>query len=323
MGTTCTTMVLIPEGVLVAHIGDSRCYRLRGNVFEQLTFDHSMVWEMWAAGSMTPEQVQQYVPKNIITRAMGRDWNVQVDMEGPLPVQVGDTYLLCTDGLSGQITDKELGALLACLPPQKAARLLVDLGNLRGGPDNITLIVARVLGPQIARGGAVDSPPSRVERSAARPIHPFSWIALGLFASLTLAMSLANYWAAAIIGLVGTAISALVAVWQRNRAAEKPTVTAPSGPLGRGPYVRCDAVADRELVERLAGTVQELRDAAVQGNWVVDWATFNSLQGRGAAALGRNEMPQAVCEYSEAICFMMGQLRQQNNRKPGQDSVLG
>jgi hypothetical protein len=93
--------------------------------------------------------------------------------------------------------------------------------------------------------------------------------------------------------------------------------------LGRGPYVRCDAVPDRELVERLAATVQELRDAAVQGNWVVDWASFNSYQGRGAAALGRGEMVQAVCEYSEAICFMMAQLRQQNNRKPGQDNVIG
>ena len=323
MGTTCTTMVLIPAGVLVAHIGDSRCYRLRGAVFEQLTFDHSMVWEMWAAGSMTPEQVQQFVPKNIITRAMGRDWNVQVDLEGPLPVQIGDTYLLCTDGLSGQLSDKEMGALLACLPPQKAARLLVDLGNLRGGPDNITLIVARVLGPQVPCGAAADSPPPLVERAAARPIHPLAWTGLGLFASLTLAMSLAEYWAAAVVGLVGTAIAALVVIWQRNRAAQKPTAAAPSGPLGRGPYVRCDAAADRELVERLAATVQELRDAAAQGEWVVDWANFNNFQGRATAALGRGEMVPAVCEYSEAICFMMDQLRQQNNRKPGQDHVIG
>ena len=71
MGTTCSCLVLLPQGALVAHIGDSRVYRLRGQVLEQLTFDHSLVWEMAAAGQMAQEDVPAYIPKNVITRSLG------------------------------------------------------------------------------------------------------------------------------------------------------------------------------------------------------------------------------------------------------------
>ena len=83
MGTTCSCLVLLPQGALVAHIGDSRVYRLRGNVLEQLTFDHSLVWEMAAAGQMTEEEVPAYIPKNVITRSLGPHPTVHIDLEGP------------------------------------------------------------------------------------------------------------------------------------------------------------------------------------------------------------------------------------------------
>ena len=85
-----------------------------------------------------------YVPKNIITRSLGPSDNAEIDLEGPFPLQAGDTFLLCTDGLSGPVRDEEMGTIIACLPPDNAVRALVDLANLRGGPDNITVIVARV-----------------------------------------------------------------------------------------------------------------------------------------------------------------------------------
>src|SRR4029079_7562536 len=99
------------------------------------------------------EELPQFVPKNIITRSLGPHPDVQVDLEGPYSAEPGDTFLLCSDGLTGQVKDEEIGALLSCLPPAEAARVLVDLANLRGGPDNITVIIVRVLG-NLTPGGS-------------------------------------------------------------------------------------------------------------------------------------------------------------------------
>src|SRR6185503_15786006 len=131
----CSCLVLLPQGALVAHIGDSRVYRLRGQTLEQLTFDHSLVWEMAAAGQMTEHDVPSYIPKNVITRSLGPHATVHVDLEGPYSAVPGDKFLLCSDGLSGPITDEEMGAILQCLEPADAAATFVDLANLRGGPD--------------------------------------------------------------------------------------------------------------------------------------------------------------------------------------------
>ena len=144
MGTTATMLLLLPAGALVAHVGDSRAYRLRGNRIEQLTFDHSLVWEMQAAGQLPEGEVPGFISKNIITRSLGPNPTVQVDLEGPHPVQAGDTFLLCSDGLSNQVTDDEIGLVLSCLPPGEAVHALIELACLRGGPDNITAIIVRV-----------------------------------------------------------------------------------------------------------------------------------------------------------------------------------
>ena len=94
-----------------------------------------------------------FVPKNIITRSLGPHASVQVDLEGPFPLEPDDTFLLCSDGLTGQVCDEEIGVLLQCLPPPEAAQVLIDLANLRGGPDNITVIIARVKGPTLTAAG--------------------------------------------------------------------------------------------------------------------------------------------------------------------------
>ncbi len=141
MGTTSSVLLLLPQGAVVAHVGDSRVYRLRGNRLDQLTFDHSLVWEMRASGRVRDGDVPSYIPKNIITRSLGPGEAVQVDLEGPFPLEPGDTFLLCSDGLSGQVDDEELGVILGAVPLAEAAQVLVDLANLRGGPDNITVVL--------------------------------------------------------------------------------------------------------------------------------------------------------------------------------------
>ena len=178
MGTTTTVLALLPYGALLAHVGDSRAYRLRGNRLEQLTFDHSLVWEMRAAGQLQG-QVPDYVPKNVITRSLGPNPKVQVDLEGPLPVASGDTFLMCSDGLSGPVKDEELGMILGSMPPAEAVRALVDLANLRGGPDNITVIVAKAVGQAWTQASSNDMPRPRAD---IRPVNPMVWIAMGVVA---------------------------------------------------------------------------------------------------------------------------------------------
>src|SRR5690606_32399123 len=154
---------------VVAHVGDSRIYRLRGQTLSQLTFDHSLQWELQASGQL-PEgtDVGAVVPKNVITRSLGPNAAVPVDLEGPHPIALGDVYLLCSDGLTGRVEDADLGAILSSLPPQEAAQALVDLANLRGGPDNVTVIVARVTGKDLV-AGAIDAEPLRLAATEERP----------------------------------------------------------------------------------------------------------------------------------------------------------
>ena len=144
MGTTCSTLILGPTGALIAHVGDSRIYRVRNGRLDQLSFDHSLVWELVRRNHITPDQAGKSVPRNVITRSLGPDPTVEVDIEGPIPVESGDVFILCSDGLSGPVTDPEIGAFAANFHPEDACRYLVQLANLRGGHDNITAVIARI-----------------------------------------------------------------------------------------------------------------------------------------------------------------------------------
>ena len=146
MGTTCTSLVLCPQGAVFGHVGDSRAYRIRGERIDQLTFDHSLHWELMRQGRMRPEDVFLHESRHVITRSLGPEPVVQVDIEGPYPVFPGDVYLICSDGLTGHVQDAEIGIIARELPPQEACRLLVNLANLRGGSDNITVVAVHVGG---------------------------------------------------------------------------------------------------------------------------------------------------------------------------------
>jgi len=148
MGTTCSTLLLMPEGALIAHVGDSRVYRIRNGRIDQLSFDHSLAWELVRRNHLSAEQATKAVPRNVITRSLGPDPSVEVDIEGPLPVEPGDVFLLCSDGLSGLVEDPELGAFGGNFHPQDGCRYLLQLANVRGGHDNITVVMARI-GPWV------------------------------------------------------------------------------------------------------------------------------------------------------------------------------
>jgi len=319
MGTTVDALVLLPQAVLVAHVGDSRAYRWRNNRLEQLTFDHSLVWELRAANQIPEDQVPSSIPKNVITRSMGPNPEVQVDLEGPFPLQVGDTFLLCSDGLSGPVKDEELGKILGCLPPDEAARALVDLANLRGGPDNITVVVARVTAPLVGRdpAGETDSSGSA---AAGRPVHPIVWILLGVFALAALGSWAIGHSVAALVCLIGAVVAGVAALVRRYGGGES-DYEFDGRPLGKGPHTRCDCAADAPFVDRLAGVAQQLRDAAANDNWQIDWTRFNAHQQRATAAAGAADYAEAVREHCHAISFMMDELKSQRRRKATGDSA--
>lgn len=157
MGTTCSALILLPTGGLVGHVGDSRVYRVRNRQIEQLTFDHSLVWELVRRNHLTLEEANRTVPRNVITRSLGSEATVEVDIEGPLSVRNGDVFVLCSDGLSGPVKDPEIGAFAENFHPNDASRYLIQLANIRGGNDNITLVMVRIgpwVEPEDAEGTA-------------------------------------------------------------------------------------------------------------------------------------------------------------------------
>lgn len=306
MGTTCTVLLLLPQGALVAHVGDSRAYRLRGNRYEQLTFDHSLVWEMRAAGQIRDDEGPSFVPKNIITRSLGPNASVQVDLEGPFPVEVGDTFLLCSDGLSGPVNDEEMSAVLQSLPISEAVQALIDLANLRGGPDNITVNVARVVGPQGGRSaGALGF---RAGNARPRPIHPLHWTLLGATVLATAVLAALGNLPVALGTLVVAVLLALAAVL-RCLGGESEPAARDGRPLGRGPYRACACGPNAGLVEQLAAILDQLRDAAAAQSSGIDVSRFQAAQQRAAAAGKAGDYAGAVRESFRAIRWMLDELK--------------
>jgi serine/threonine protein phosphatase PrpC len=144
MGTTLTAAMVEDDCVSLAHVGDSRAYRLRDGGLRQLTHDHSLVAELERSGQLTPEAAENHPQRSIITRALGPEPDVEVDTHTH-PARPGDVYLLCSDGLTGMISDDEVTQLLTSSGSlEEAAESLVRAANQRGGKDNITVVLFRV-----------------------------------------------------------------------------------------------------------------------------------------------------------------------------------
>jgi len=147
MGTTVTGLAGVETAsgprMLVFNVGDSRVYRLSGGRLDQVSVDHSEVQELVRAGALTPEQARVHPRRNVVTRALGRDVIVRPD-HWLLPATAGDRYLLCSDGLFGELSDGKLAELLVVGDPQRVATVLVAAANAAGGRDNITAVVVDV-----------------------------------------------------------------------------------------------------------------------------------------------------------------------------------
>ncbi|HLF76182.1 MAG TPA: protein phosphatase 2C domain-containing protein [Dehalococcoidia bacterium] len=143
MASTLTAALVRDGRVWLANVGDSRVYLIRERNAWPLTYDHSWVAEQVEAGKMTPQQAAADPRRNMITRAVGSDPRMAPDVYEPLALENGDILLLCSDGLYGVVGDSELADMCSDLGPEEAVEKLVDLANERGGPDNISVVVAR------------------------------------------------------------------------------------------------------------------------------------------------------------------------------------
>ncbi|MGQ9482626.1 PP2C family protein-serine/threonine phosphatase [Chloroflexus sp.] len=211
MGTTAVAAFFWHNTLYVANVGDSRAYLVREGLIRQLTNDHSLIGDQVAAGLLTPEQARASTIRNIITRAIGHQSHVEVDIFRE-PLLPGDTVVLSTDGMHGLLTDEEIAAIASMHPLDVASRRLVDEANARGGPDNITVVIAQVDGLEPigydTPAETVTSPSATVSPPMARPLSQ-----TGLITSLLI-----------LVLLVGLAASLLVT----NEPSLPPLLSSPT-----------------------------------------------------------------------------------------------
>jgi serine/threonine protein phosphatase PrpC len=144
MGTTLTSLLLRGTSVALLHIGDSRAYRLRGSAFEQLSVDHTVIQELLNQGAISESDIATHPQRSVLTQVMMGEGNIEV----PLPVidvKVGDRFLVCSDGLSSVLTEKEIKSLIKGKDRDAAVAALVDATYINGAPDNVTLVIGDIV----------------------------------------------------------------------------------------------------------------------------------------------------------------------------------
>lgn len=147
MGTTCVAAVVKHAAVYVAHIGDSRVYRLTKEAIVQVTEDHTVVADMQRRGILTAEEAKTHPERSVLYRALGTQKTAEVDVQPEHIVRGEEWYVLCSDGLSNMIDDGEIQKIVVANTPQRASEKLVSLANECGGYDNITVVVVHVTIP--------------------------------------------------------------------------------------------------------------------------------------------------------------------------------
>lgn len=157
MGTTVVSALFFDNRISIAHVGDSRLYRMRNDKFEQVTMDHSLLQELVDRGFYSPAEAQRAANKNYVTRALGVEANVEVEIQ-ETPVQKGDVYVLCSDGLSDMVEDDDIHLTISTFSANldTVAKQLIQLTNDNGGRDNVSVVLAHVLDAFPARKGIFD-----------------------------------------------------------------------------------------------------------------------------------------------------------------------
>ena len=144
MGTTLTALLLYGEKVALLHVGDSRAYRLRGNELEQLSCDHTVMQELLDQGAITPADVRDHPQRSVLTQALMGDGNVTPVLQ-IYDVKTDDRFIVCSDGLSSVLSDKEMKSLLKKKTADESITALIEATYISGAPDNISIIIADIV----------------------------------------------------------------------------------------------------------------------------------------------------------------------------------
>ncbi|MCA9033748.1 MAG: serine/threonine-protein phosphatase [Planctomycetaceae bacterium] len=336
MGTTCSALSLSPRGLIIGHIGDSRIYRVRHGLIEQLTFDHSLQWEMIKIGRATSATVDLFHPRNVITRCVGPDPNVQVDLEGPFSVQQGDRYVLCSDGLSNHVSDQEIGQIVSSLDTNDASRLLVNLANCRGGSDNSTVIVISVENYPAISGPTVDRTIGFQDSDTLVPMsvrQTRSWktpvfFVLELFCLIAAVVVYVAQRSFLVSGLLIAAMSVLEVLRRIQSRSGLPPSSHESdseegftleaglerregGPVeiaNASPYRFTTAVINDVLLDQLSEIQGELVQAARDSGWSVDFDELTQLSRSSVASQQAGKLDKALESRARSIDLLMNEL---------------
>ncbi|MDR3196725.1 MAG: protein phosphatase 2C domain-containing protein [Planctomycetaceae bacterium] len=309
MGTTCDAFTMLPQGLLIAHVGDSRVYRVRNHVIEQLTFDHSLVWEVCMATDLPFNQAPSYIPKNQITRSLGPTEKLVVDLEGPYPITVGDTFLACSDGLSGQISDREIGELLTVFLPETAAETLVNLANLRGGPDNITVVIAQ----------AVESSAATQEVDAELKIPFSSWLVLGATVlggmGAIFGFLLGNIPVSGLFAVITVFTAVFFLMLAKKPLFEGSPFLQNIQSGGKVPYTQTACAPSHEFAVTLSKILYELRQATKGQQLSINSDEANQYEKKAVDAVKTQNLVVAIQNYAMAINLLMRELKKLSSKK--------
>lgn len=324
MGTTLTALVLSPNGAFAGHVGDSRLYRIRRGRIEQLTFDHSLQWELLRQGRMSPEDIFLHEPRNVITRCLGPEPQVQADVEGPHEVYSGDIYLLCSDGLTGLLDDNEIGTIAREMPPAEACRLLIHLANLRGGPDNITVVIVRVNAP--TDEFTSDSTPEPTESEDGgiswKWLIGWSLLTLSLVVGIpVLLMGLqVQHQELRIPGILMLGFAGLQAVimgwaWWRSRRRRRLEFQVGKISNAGGPYRIAEANVTKKLIGQLSAIEHDLHQTALEENWSVDWKAYEVDFKEAKSSLERHHFSRSLRILGKVIDHLMSGMQSYRKSK--------
>ena len=306
MGTTCVSLVLSPEGAVIGHVGDSRVYRIRDSRIDQLTFDHSLQWELIRQGQLSPEHVFLHEPRHVITRSLGPEETTKVDIEGPYPVFPSDTYLLCSDGLTNHVNDSEIGMIAGELSAGDACRLLVNLANLRGGSDNISVVIVNVGDlpggfPPLQDSGKPD------DHSGIN-----SWWLTGFW---VLAITFVGGVSLSLLDKVPTGISlmavsfiAFLAMMVRYWKTRPRRASSDPGSVETtlwSPYRTASAKFTQAFLGHLAAVESELQQTSDDEGWSIDRTLHESSYRKSKQAIADGEYSLAFVEYARSIDVLM------------------
>ncbi len=300
LGTTATALFLRPDGAWVGHVGDSRAYRVRGGHVQQLTFDHSWVWEVARRQGIDPDELGDF-KRNVIIRSLGPDAEVEVDVEGPHPVEPGDTFLLCSDGLTNVVPADEIGAVVTAFPPEEACQHLVALANLRGGPDNITCLIVQVPGAD-GRGTGAGAGGGVLHRAAAAVNRIVPWPFLALALGVLVAVS--SVWLKS-EGMGGAAVPAflvaavlilagLFGLYQHLRSRpEESEFQAGDTPAELHLYRDYPFEVGKPMADRFGEQAANLKESTKDRDLGIDWAAYDRHLAEADKAVKKNDWPAA------------------------------